>query len=267
MKITFLGTGNAHAVELYNTCFAITEGTEHFLVDAGGGNGILKQLKQAGINLLQIKSMFVTHNHTDHVLGAIWIIRMIGEAMTNNRYMGDFHVYGNDLVIEYLNVSLNRLIRAKELVLLGKRIFLHVVIDGEAIAILGKKFTVFDVHSAKAKQYGFTFEYASGKKLTCCGDEPYDMHCREYAFGSDWLLHEAFCLYSERNIFEPYEKKHSTVKEACEIATELKVKNLVLYHTEETHGAQRKALYLSEGKEFFKNNLYVPDDLAVFELD
>lgn len=39
MKVTFLGTGNAHAIDLYNTCFAFTEGEEHFLVDAGGGNG------------------------------------------------------------------------------------------------------------------------------------------------------------------------------------------------------------------------------------
>lgn len=46
MKVTFLGTGNAHALDLYNTCFAFTEGEEHFLVDAGGGNGILRQLIQ-----------------------------------------------------------------------------------------------------------------------------------------------------------------------------------------------------------------------------
>ena len=39
----------------------------------------------------------------------------------------------------------------------------------------------------------------------------------QYVRGSDWLLHEAFCLYAERDIWKPYEKHHSTVKDACEL--------------------------------------------------
>lgn len=266
MKLTFLGTGNAHAIDLYNTCFAFTEGEEHFLVDAGGGNGILRQLRSAGIDCLKIRTMFVTHNHTDHVLGAIWIIRRIGEAMTNGLYDGNFYVYGNDLVIEYLQTSFRTLIRAKEQALLGKRIFLQTVADGESKQIMGHKAVFFDIHSTKAKQYGFSYYYAEGKKLTCCGDEPYDSGCEQYARQSNWLLHEAFCLYGEREIFKPYEKKHTTVKEACQIAAGLEVENLVLYHTEETHGAQREALYVAEAKDYFSHNIYVPEDLAVVEL-
>ena len=45
-----------------------------------------------------------------------------------------------------------------------------------------------------------------GKSLTCCGDEPY-RDCEEnYAQNSDWLLHEAFCLDAQADIFHPYEK-------------------------------------------------------------
>ena len=44
MKITMLGTGHATVTNCYNTCFTISENNKHFLVDAGGGNGILKQL-------------------------------------------------------------------------------------------------------------------------------------------------------------------------------------------------------------------------------
>lgn len=266
MKITFLGTGNAHALDLYNTCFAFTEGEEHFLVDAGGGNGILRQLRSASIDYRQIRTMFVTHNHTDHVLGAIWIIRKIGEDITNGHYEGNFYVYGNDVVIEYLKLCYKMLIRGKEQPLLGTRIMLQVVEDGESQQIMGRKITFFDIHSTKAKQYGFTYYYAADKKLTCCGDEPYDSHCAEYASKSTWLFHEAFCLYDERDIFKPYEKKHTTVKEACELAADLEVENLVLYHTEETHGAQRCQLYLAEGKKYFSRNLFIPEDLVVLEL-
>ena len=46
MKLTILGTGNATVTECYNTCFALSEEGKHFLVDCGGGNRILKVLKE-----------------------------------------------------------------------------------------------------------------------------------------------------------------------------------------------------------------------------
>ena len=55
MKLTILGTGNAAVCECYNTCFALTnEAGETFLTDCGGGNRILKVLKDAGIPLTRI---------------------------------------------------------------------------------------------------------------------------------------------------------------------------------------------------------------------
>lgn len=50
MNITMLGTGNALVTECYNTCFVIHENKEYFLVDGGGGNTILHQLKKTNIN-------------------------------------------------------------------------------------------------------------------------------------------------------------------------------------------------------------------------
>ena len=79
--------------------------------------------------------------------------------------------------------------------------------------------------------------------------------------GSDWLLHEAFCLYQDRDRFRPYEKHHSTVKDACLMAGEMGIKNLILYHTEDQTGIDtRKKRYLEEGRQYFSGNLYVPDD-------
>ena len=106
----------------------------------------------------------------------------------------------------------------------------------------------------------------NGKKLTCCGDEPYAECERVYAENSEWLLHEAFCLYSERDIFDPYEKHHSTVKDACELAEKLNIRNLLLCHTEDKNLDERKKLYLEEGSCYFHGNLFIPDDLESLTL-
>lgn len=53
--------------------------------------------------------------------------------------------------------------------------------------------------------------------------------------------------------------------DACKLATEMHVKHLVLYHTEDT-AQERKALYLSEGKAQYQGDMHLPDDLEVIEL-
>lgn len=104
-------------------------------------------------------------------------------------------------------------------------------------------------------------------KLTCCGDEMYNDNEYQYAYKSKWLLHEAFCLSSQSDIFNPYEKHHSTVKDACKIAHKLNVDNLLLYHTEAINLKQRKILYSNEGKKYYSGNIYVPDDLETIKIE
>lgn len=79
-------------------------------------------------------------------------------------------------------------------------------------------------------------------------------------------MHEAFCLYSQADIFDPYEKHHSTVKDACELAERLSVKNMLLYHTEDRTLADRKELYLEEGRQYYNGRLWIPDDLETIEI-
>jgi len=103
-----------------------------------------------------------------------------------------------------------------------------VVKDGERKHILSYDVTFFDIHSTKLKQFGCTLVLNNGKKLTFLGDEPYNPVCERYIRGTDWLLHEAFCLYVERDIWKPYEKHHSTVKDACELAEAMGIPNLTM---------------------------------------
>lgn len=74
-------------------------------------------------------------------------------------------------------------------------------------------------------------------------------------------MSEAFCLYEDRDRFQPYEKHHSTVLDAARLAEDLGVKNLMLYHTEDRTLETRKKRYTVEAKTAFSGNVWVPDDL------
>ena len=185
MKLTILGTGNAAVTEVYNTCFAFSDGDRHFLVDAGGGNQILKRLKDAGIPLQDIHDIFLTHEHIDHLLGLIWLVRMIGQNMNKGKYEGDLRIYCHSDLIPVIRTITDLTIQKKVTKHIGERILLIPVGHGETKEILGCPVTFFDIFSTKAKQYGFTMRLPGGVKFTCAGDEPYNEQDRPFVEGSD----------------------------------------------------------------------------------
>lgn len=266
MNITMLGTGNALVTECYNTCFVIESNRQYFMVDGGGGNTVLHQLKAAGFDWMDMREIFVTHKHVDHLLGIIWMVRMICQFMEHGEYKGEANIYAHDEVIAVLRDMADKLLLPKETRFIDDRLHFVTIFDGEEKIINHHKVTFFDIQSTKAKQFGFCMEIDRDKKLTCCGDEPYNPCEEKYVQNSTWLLHEAFCLYSQADIFDPYEKHHSTVKDACELAEKLNVQNLLLYHTEDKNLARRKELYTAEGRQYYSGRLWIPDDLETIDI-
>lgn len=268
-QITMLGTGNATVSQIYNTCFLLQTPSTLMLVDAGGGNGILAQLKKVNVQISDIHHLFVTHAHTDHVLGVIWVIRMVAQC---KGYEGLLHVYGNDKVMKVIKTIIDMILAKKQLAKVAERVVFHQLEDGDCFEVGDIKLECFDIQSAKEKQFGFRAELPSSDEsgkplvLACLGDEPYNEQNRRYIVGADWMMCEAFCLYADRDTFKPYEKCHSTALDAGKLAEELGVKNLILYHTEEKTLANRKENYTREAAKNFKGRIFVPDDLEVIEL-
>ena len=114
MKLTMLGTGNAKVTECYNTCFLLNDENGYFLVDGGGGNGILKQLKSAGVSWEDIHDIFVTHRHMDHILGVMWLIRMFAQKMKREGYAEEVRIYGHKKVLCILDDLSHMLLARKE---------------------------------------------------------------------------------------------------------------------------------------------------------
>lgn len=266
-KITMLGTGNAIVTRCFNTCFALRSPSTLLLVDAGGGNGVLSQLERAGIGLDAIHHLYLTHAHTDHVLGAVWIVRMVIQRMRKGAYTGTLTVYGHDRVLSVLQQICRLTLPAKLLEAFWHTVIFHELRDKDRFTVGDLQLQCFDILSTKEKQFGFRAQLPCGRVLVCLGDEPYNEANRSYVEHADWLMCEAFCLYKDRDVFKPYEKNHSTALDAGKLAARLDVANLLLYHTEDKHLATRKNDYAAEAARHFHGRVVVPDDLETVTVD
>jgi ribonuclease Z len=264
--INILGTGSAMVTKCYNTCFTLSDGREHFLVDTGGGNTVLVNLEKLGIGIDKIHHVFISHSHNDHMTGIVWIIRAVSQAIIDGKYEGMLTIYCHKANIAGIKIISNILLEGKFTKYFGSRIQFKEIYDRCKLNILSWNVEFFDIRSTKLLQFGFSSMLENGKKVTFLGDEPYKEELLEFADNADYLLHEAFCLYSERDIFGPYEKNHATVADACKNAEKLNAKTLIMYHTEDKNMANRKELYTCEGKAFFSGTILVPEDLDVISL-
>ena len=57
------------------------------------------------------------------------------------------------------------------------------------------------------------------------------------------------------------------IRNACELAEKLNIRNLLLYHTEDKNLDARKKLYLEEGSCYYHGHLFIPDDLESLGID
>lgn len=268
MKIDILGTGDAWSLKNYNTCFTLSVDGEYFLVDCGGGNGILKQLHHKNINITDIKNIFISHTHTDHIVGVIWVIRKLCREYYKDEINETTKIYGNDSVINTINQMCNLLLPERFIKMIGDKILLIEVKDGDTVQILNKKITFFDINAAKVKQFGFYMNMNDNDRFTFLGDECCNKNTEKYVENSKWVFADALLAGEEGERVNPMKKHHhSTVKYISEIAERLNVNNLILSHIRDLDEIDRKQFFTDEAKKYFSENVLVPDDLEEFYID
>ena len=267
-KLTVLGVGAAMVTSLYNTCFTISrDDGELFLVDGGGGNGLLVQLEKSGLSVLDIHHVFVSHNHSDHILGIVWLVRAICQHIRKDRYVGNLHIYAHQKSLDAIRTICGLVMQPRLNAFFDSRVMLVPIEDGTQMEILGRQTTFFNIQSVKELQHGFTCRLLNGKKLSFLGDEPFCEYERQFVENSDYLLQEAYCLYSEKDIFRPYNKHHGTVLDSCRNAYSLRAAATLLFHTEgKTPVKDRQWKYLAEARQAFTGTIYVPNDLDTIVL-
>lgn len=266
-KILVLGTGDAIATNCYNACFILQNDNQYFLVDTGGGNPIINQIENAGVNIVDIHDLFISHKHIDHLLGVFFVLRIICYKIVQNKYVGKLNIYCAKEVKEIIERFVVDTFPTKNFGIYHDNIVFHDIQDTQEYKVIGYKIKILDLYPKEdIVQYGFQTKLNNGKTFTFLGDIPCSEKNYEKIRNTDWVCHEVFCRETENELFQPHKHNHSTVKEVAENMQALGVKNLVLWHTRDNELKKRKELYTKEAKEYFSGNVYVPNDLEEIEL-
>ena len=261
--LTFLGTGAAMVTKCYNACFTIADDDgDMFLVDGGGGNGILTQLERLGYyKANKIRSIFVSHNHSDHILGVVWVVRAITQEMRKGRYEGNLTIYAHPRSLEAVRVISSYVMQPRLNAFFDKRVIFQPIADGEEYDINDRHFRFFDIKSTKELQHGFVCTLHSGQRLAYTGDEPIKEQLLPVLAGTDVLVQEAYCAARDEAEFKPFEKSHGTAEFSCRNAARIGASATILFHTEGRNLETRRQTYIAEGRAVYNGKIFVPDDL------
>lgn len=94
----------------------------------------------------------------------------------------------------------------------------------------------------------------------CLGDESLTLRNAQNAANCNILICGAFCRYADKEIYQPYEKHHSTVRDVAVLAERFNIRNLVLIHCEDDDVAHRQELYQDEAAAYYSGKVTVPTD-------
>ncbi len=266
-KLVFLGTGAAMNMHCATTAIALQNDNSTFLIDTAGGHEILTQLTAANIDPRSITQVFITHSHTDHILGIPWLMRLSGHGADRDPSWPPLTILAPPSVLAALHKIVSPVLPRPVLRKIGDHIRLQPLEDGDSYTIGDRRITFFDIGANKTTQFGLYTPLADGSGLTYLGDEPMRDAALPYVKKSAHVIHEAFCTEASlTGAFDPRSISHSTVRDAAQNAVQAGASHLILFHSAEACGTARKESYQEEAATIFTGRISVPDDLETVML-
>ena len=240
IRITLLGTGvPTPAMQRFGPGTLVEAGEETLLFDAG--RGVLQRIFQVTRPFKAVRSVFLTHLHSDHTVGLpdLWLTGWL-----NGRPEKPFSVFGprgTQKMMEYLDLAFQYDIRIRlyddMLPHAGVVVLANDITEGPVYEKNGVKVTAFEVdHSPIEPSLGFKIEYA-GHSAVISGDTRYCENVVRWAKGCDVLVHEVISAELIRaNAKGPSEAlerviaHHTTPEQAGEIFSQVNPKLAVYTH-------------------------------------
>lgn len=194
ITVTLLGTGTpVPAMNRFGPSILVQAGGQTFLFDAG--RGAMQRLAQLRVRWQDIDGLFLTHLHSDHVVGFpdLWLTGwLVGSG--RDRPLHVWGPRGTEKMMSHLEQAFDFDIRMRlyddraapeGAVILAKDMTEGVVFEKGGLTI-----TAFEVdHAPVRPAFGFRVDYA-GRSLVLSGDTRVSENLVRHAQGADLLVHE-----------------------------------------------------------------------------
>ena len=271
IKVTLLGTGTPQPImERFGASILVQAGSEILLFDAG--RGCLQRLFQINISYDRINALFLTHLHSDHIVGLpdLWLTGwLISRRVTPLNVFGPT---GTDEMMNYLRKAFAFDIkmrieddrRSEE----GSKFLVKEIEQGVIYEKNGVKVIAFEVdHHPVVPAFGYRVEY-NGHSVTLSGDTRYSENLIKFAKGTDLLIHEVAVApdtLSKSDPAYPILAHHTTPEQASKVFNEVKPKLAAYSHIVKIYGRNEQEL-LKRTKANYSGRFVIGADLMNFSI-
>ncbi len=300
--ILFLGTSSGTPTTERNvTSIAINwpHHQEIWLLDCGEGTQ-QQLLKYCSYKIHQLRRIFITHMHGDHIFGLPGLISTL-----NHKYaIKELDIYGPELLKNYLmpifklsdthlSIKLNfHAIENKRLIeenfftietlplhhrvpafgyrfkendkpgqLLVEKLQAAGLMPGPDYAKIKQGCDIHLENGRVLKSSDYLGEKQQGKIIAYCSDTFYCDNSITLASHADIVIHES--TYLEADLPKAEEYLHSTSSHAATVAKKAKAKRLILTHISSRYSEEDLTILVDEAKSIFENAELVWDGIEI----
>jgi ribonuclease Z len=271
IKVTLLGTGTPLPImERFGPSILVQAGGQSLLFDAG--RGCLQRLRQINVGYDKINALFITHLHSDHIVGIpdLWLTGWL--VSERKAPMDIFGPLGTAELIKHLQLAfaydLKIRVEDDKMAEEGSKLLVTEIRQGTIYDKKGLKVIAFNVdHYPIVPAFGYRIEY-KGHSVVLSGDTRFSENLIRFATGTDLLIHEVAMApdtISKSNPKYHILAHHTTPEQTATVFTQVKPKLAAYSHISKLIGMTEQDI-LKRAKASYSGSLIMGEDLMSFSI-
>jgi len=271
IKVTLLGTGTPQPIMVrFGPSILVQAGSETLVFDAG--RGCLQRLRQLNIAYDKINALFLTHLHSDHIVGLpdLWLTGWLV-----SRRVIPLHVFGptgtSEMLYELrkafafdIRMRVEDDKRSEE----GSKFLVKEIQQGVIYENNGVKVTAIEVdHYPVIPAFGYRIDY-NGHSVVLSGDTKYSENLARFAIRADLLIHEVAIAPDSLKKSDPQYNilmHHTTPEQAAKIFNVVHPVLAVYSHIVKIQGLTEEDI-MRKTKSIYHGRLVMGEDLMSFSI-